>query len=115
MDRYSLNARIYPVLIMMLPIIVIGLSYSLEYNNYLQLLSSLGVTTALTYFLSNIGRDKGKLKEPILWNKWGGMPSVQLLSSNNNQIDKLTKSKYIKKLMNLSPIENIADIDVVVV
>lgn len=113
MDRYSLNARIYPVLILMLPIIVIGLSYSIEYKNYLQVLSSLGVTAALTYFLSNLGRDRGKLKEPKLWDKWGGMPSVQLLSSNNNQIDKYTKTKYINKLMILSPIENLSDIAVV--
>jgi len=113
MDRYSLNARVYPVLILMLPIIVIGLSYSLEYKNYLQLLSSIGVTAALTYLLSNVGRDKGKLQEPNLWKKWGGMPSVQLLGSNNNQIDKLTKSKYINKLINLSPIENITNIEFV--
>jgi len=105
MDKYSLNARIYPVVILLFPLVIIGISYSFEYESYLQVLSTLGVSAALTYLLSNLGRDKGKQKEPDLWKKWGGMPTVQLLSFNNELIDKHTKRKYHKILLELSPIE----------
>lgn len=105
MDKYSLNARIYPVVILLLPLVIIGISYSIEYESYFQILSTLGVSAALTYFLSNLGRDKGKQQEPILWEKWGGMPTIQLLSFKNGIIDKHTKRKYHKLLLELSPIE----------
>lgn len=104
MDKYSLNARIYPIVILLLPLVIIGLSYSIEYESYLQLLSAIGVSAALIYFLSNLGRDMGKIKEPRLWETWGGMPTVQLLSFQNDIIDKHTKRKYHKILLELSPI-----------
>lgn len=110
MDKYSLNARIYPVIILLLPVVIIGISYSIKYESYIQVLSTLGISAALTYFLSNLGRDKGKQIEPNLWKKWGGMPTVQLLSFRNEIIDKHTKRKYHKLLLALSPIEE-SDID----
>jgi hypothetical protein len=106
MDKYTLNARIYPVVILLLPIIIIGVSYSIEYDSLIQTISSLGITSALLYFFSNLGRDNGKLKEPKLWSKWGGMPTVQLLSFKNEEIDPITKRKYHKILLELSPIED---------
>lgn len=106
MDKYSLNARIYPVVIFLLPLVIIGISYSIEYEEYLQVLTTLGISSALVYFLSNIGRDSGKKKEPSLWKKWGGMPTVQLLCYDNNIIDPITKRNYHKKMLKLSPIEN---------
>jgi len=106
MDKYSLNARIYPVVILLLPLVVIGVTYSLEYEEYIQILSTLGITSALLYFLSNVGRDSGKPKEPKLWQKWGGMPTAQLLSYKNEIIDKHTKQKYHRELQNLSPIDD---------
>lgn len=111
MDKYSLNARIYPIVIFLLPLIVLGISYSVEYEKYVQILSTLGITSALVYFLSNLGRDTGKRKEPTLWNNWGGMPTIQLLSYNNSTIDKITKKKYHNKLLDLSPIEESIDFE----
>ncbi|MEI6821116.1 MAG: hypothetical protein WCL51_04225 [Bacteroidota bacterium] len=105
-DKYSIKARIYPVVIFLLPIVVIGITYSIEYEKYIQVLTTLGITSALVYFLSNIGRDSGKKKEPKLWEKWGGMPSVQLLSFRNDILDKYTKQKYHIKLLELSPIKD---------
>jgi len=105
MDKYSLNARIYPMAIFLFPIIVIGVSYSIQFDSSLQALSSLGVSTALIYLLSNLGRDKGKLKEPQLWRDWGGAPTSQMLSLLNNYINPNTKSRYHQKLGILCPID----------
>jgi hypothetical protein len=107
MDKYSLNARIYPMVLFLFPIVIIGISYSIEYEKYTQILTTLGISSALLYFLSNLGRDNGKRKESKLWEKWGGMPSSQLLSFKNNLIDNNTKRKYHQKLLRLSPIQQL--------
>jgi len=77
-DSYSLKARYYPVIILFLPVIVLGFFYSLQYESILHFLGSLGVLGALTYLFSQLGRDEGKRKEPMLWRSWGGPPTTQL-------------------------------------
>jgi len=109
MDKYSLFARIYPMVIFFLPIVVIGVSYSVVNDSYIQSLSSIGITSVLTYFLSQVGRDRGKKKETKLWEKWGGMPSVQILRPSNERIDPHTKARYIAKLKNVCPAEPTSD------
>jgi len=109
MDNYSLKARTYPVLILFLPLVIIGITYSIAYENYLQLLSTIGISTALSYFLSNIGRDFGKKKESALWNHWGGAPTSQLLNYQNDSIDNITKDRYHTKLLELVTIKKEID------
>lgn len=110
-DKYSLNARIYPMILLFMPLVVIGVTYSIEFEAYLQILSTLGVLAALVYFMSNLGRDLGKKGEQELWNKWGGMPTAQLLSFENDQIDGITKKEYHKRLNELSPIDTKPDFE----
>ena len=105
MDKYSLHARIYPMVIFFMPIIILGIFYSIIYKEVYQSLSSLGLTAVLTYFLSHIGRDRGKLKEPALWKRWGGMPSIQILRTTDNHLDTATKSRYILKLSQICPVQ----------
>ncbi|MBE9490017.1 MAG: hypothetical protein IMY67_06965 [Bacteroidetes bacterium] len=109
MDKYSLNARVYPIIIVLLPVVIIGIAYSFEYEKIQQTLSALGITAALTYFLSNIGRDQGKKKEGELWASWGGAPTSQLFSFRNKTIDLLTKERYHSKMTQLSEIEHDVD------
>jgi hypothetical protein len=101
MDRYSLFARINPVLIFILPIIIIAIAYSFDINSYLPFLSSIGLSIALAYFVANISRELGKKKERELWNKWGGIPTSQILCYENNIIDKTTKNRYHYTMMSL--------------
>ncbi|TRX66403.1 hypothetical protein [Carboxylicivirga sp. M1479] len=110
MDKYSLHARIYPVVIFLLPIVILGITYSIKYEEYFQILTTLGVSSALVYMMSNIGRDKGKKKENKLWQGWGGMPTIQLLHFRDNTIDDITKRKYHNKLLKFDPIEK-EDVD----
>ena len=91
MDKYSLSARIYPVAILFTPLVVLGIAYSFKFESYIQVLSSIGLSTALIYFLSNIGRDYGKKIESKLWRSWGGMPTIQLLSWSNSIIEHIKK------------------------
>lgn len=109
MDKYSIYARIFPMLILFLPLIIIGLAYSVKYEDYYQILSTLGITAALSYFLSNISRDFGKKKEKLLWASWGGAPTSQLLDYGNDIIDSVTKDRYHEKMMQLSPVDQTID------
>jgi hypothetical protein len=109
MDKYSLNARIYPMIIIFLPIVIIGLAYSVEYQTLQQSLSAFGGTAALTYLLSNLGRDQGKKKERLLWESWGGAPTSQLFCYKNLMIDKLTKDRYHSRMEELSNLDERID------
>lgn len=98
-DIYSLKARVYPMVIVLIPLVVLGIFYSFEFNSVIHSLASLGLVGVLTYLFSQLGRDAGKRKEPALWKKWGGSPSVQLLRWRNSAIDVHTKKRYHEKLM----------------
>lgn len=95
--------------ILLMPLIILGISYSIEMESYLNILSSIGVSAALSYFLLQLGRDNGKRKEKGLWDYWGGAPTEQLFSYQNNLIDVQTKNRYHKKMISVVPAET--DID----
>ncbi len=86
------------MMILFLPFIIFGISYAIEMESYLNILSSLGVTAALSYLFSQIGRDSGKRKENELWDSWGGTPTEQLFSYKNDIIDEQTKNRYHQKM-----------------
>lgn len=108
-DNYSLKARYFPVIIFLFPIAVIGFFYSLQFDSIFHFMASLGVVGALTYLFSQLGRDQGKLKEPSLWESWGGMPSIQLLRLRDPHFDKYTKQRYHQKLQTLCPVPSVPD------
>ncbi len=108
MNSYNLKARVYPVILSLIPIIIIGFIYSLQLQSYYQVLASFGVTTALYFLFSQLGRDKGKALEKKMWMKWGGTPSTQLFRFSDTTIDKHTKTRYHNKLVDLTGIgENV--------
>jgi len=107
LDTYSLKARIFPIVILLTPLLIVGVMCSVESNSSINLLYSLGSTTAFSYFLSQLGRDAGKRKEKKLWNSWGGPPSTQALRYSNNIFDMHTKKRYHAKLNALCPLDQI--------
>jgi hypothetical protein len=108
-DNYTLKARFYPVIMLFLPLIVLGLFYSFEFQSVLHFFSSVGILSALTFLFSQLGRDQGKKKEPELWKNWGGTPSIQVLRLRDQIIDKHTKLRYHQKLQTLFPVTTLPD------
>jgi len=106
---YTLNARLYPMAIVFLPVFVLGVVYSVEFQSYFHALSSIGIVGALTYLLSQISRDLGKRKEKGLWESWGGAPTTQILRFNNSRIDIHTKTRYHAKLQAKCPVAVLPD------
>lgn len=109
MDRYSLNARIYPVVIFYMPAIILAVLFTLKFDKYVHLFTSFGIVGALSYLFSQLGRDGGKRKEKELWKYWEGAPTTQLLRWSNNEINVNIKKRYHNKLINLCPVDNIPD------
>src|ERR1700744_691157 len=106
---YTLKARLYPIILVFLPIPLLGIVYSFEFKTYVHAVSSIGIAGALTYLLSQIGRDRGKKKEKELWSSWGGTPTTQLLRIKNPLIDIHTKTRYHNKLQTLCPMPILPD------
>lgn len=109
MDKYSLNARIYPVVIFYMPAIILAVLFSLKFDKYVQLFTSFGIVGALSYLFSQLGRDKGKKKEKDLWKHWGGAPTIQLLRWRNADINLNTKKRYHNRLATLCALDNNPD------
>jgi len=53
--------------------------------------------------LAQVARDPGKRKEPLLFEKWGGMPSVTIFRHYDGCLDKITKARYHRTLASLVP------------
>ena len=101
--QYNRAARLYPVIIVLFPVFLTAVAYLTAYENYVHYLTSALLIASITFLLRQLGRDQGKAKEPLLYEKWGSKPTTQLLSHQDNTIDELTKKRYHKKLQDLLP------------
>ena len=100
-DRYSLQARVFPVYITISPIIL-GLAAILPQGLDLPL----GVATAivfvpLAFLASQVGADFGKRLEKPLWIKWGGPPTTRFLRHSNGEFNRVTRQLLHTKLRSL--------------
>jgi len=84
-DEYNRRARIYPALLVLLPIImgIIVLAWA-----------------GTGYFLANFARDRGKQKEPYLFKLWGGKPSTRILRHRSTSNSKMLEYTH-KRLSEL--------------
>ena len=103
-SKYELNARIYPTLITLSPILLLAIYFSIDYQNIYSLIGGLGLTTILGFILGQFGRDQGKKGEKKLWKEWGGAPSTQILRYSDDTLDKHTTSNIHSTLFNLTNI-----------
>ena len=92
-NKYELNARIYPILITLLPVLIIGIYFSIDYKSIYGALGGIGLITLLSFVFGQLGRDKGKRAEKKLWDEWGGAPTTQILRLTDNVLDTHTTKK----------------------
>ncbi|EAB7345164.1 TPA: hypothetical protein P5L69_003413 [Salmonella enterica subsp. enterica serovar Concord] len=93
-DPYERYARLYPALIAILPFVVMILtlyqeSLSLLHLGFIAVLSCGGL-----FLLADIARRRGKMKEKRLWQRWGGLPSTQVLRHRDDYFDSISKVRY---------------------
>lgn len=101
MEKFDLNSKIYPILITALPIILMWSLFVkiIPVENFI--LFSSAFVPVIFFLISQFTRDFGRRVEKKLWLEWGGMPTTQLLSKENETIDLITKDRYHSKLIGI--------------
>lgn len=93
-DEYSLNARIRPALLSLLPpTLTVHITFPALYELSVGLLSLVLVFGLLTAMASYV-RYRGRKLEQHLYKTWGGKPTTYILRQNNDVIDGVTKKRY---------------------
>jgi len=100
-DSYERRARLYPMLLVLMPFLLGSASWLPPTVDLQALAGSVIVGVALAAFLSQLARDQGKRKEGQLFRLWGGKPSVQALSYFGGVFDHTTLTRYHRKLNEL--------------
>lgn len=94
LDPYERQARLFPALLCVLPLMVMCIAL---YPNQLISLKGLGGLVGcvgLMYLLADFARGQGRKHEARLWASWGGAPSVQVLRHRDHVFDPVSKSIY---------------------
>jgi hypothetical protein len=97
-DQYSLKARVYPAIIVVLPILFLAIFYITDFEAYYHYITAFISIGLLSYLLSHLGRDAGKNKESKLYELWGGKPTTQILRHSTSILDTRTKERYYRTL-----------------
>ena len=95
-DRYNIQARIYPALLLLLPLLLTVYSVfpQLITSDSVKTLASILVSFGVLYFLSSVCRSAGKKKEVELITAWGGYPTTIILRHRDDFLNNLLKSRY---------------------
>ena len=93
-DPYDRKARLGPALLCGLPLFVSIVLLIPELGTVWATVGGLVLYCGGATFLAQIGRDRGKVLEPSLFESWSGKPSVAMLRYRDNRLDTLTKNRY---------------------
>lgn len=95
-DAYTRRARVYPALLVVLPLTTTGILFGITALPWWSSVSALVVGSGLWVLLAEVGRHLGKKKEPALFKVWTGPPTTTLLrhtnSSNPVRLQRLHRS-----------------------
>jgi hypothetical protein len=95
-DKYTLYARYTPALLIVLPI-ALALFAVISPT----LLDSNSIWAVIAWFggailIWEIGRDQGKIKEPMLFEMWGGKPTIRMLRHRNTMNQTILNRRHRK-------------------
>jgi hypothetical protein len=93
-DPYDRKARLWPGLLSLLPLITMFFLLYGQKISYLTDLATLICTCGGMFLLANVSREMGKRKETKLYQRWGGIPTTQLLRHRDSNIDPISKSRF---------------------
>lgn len=93
-DPYDRKARLAPALLCALPLFVSLLLLVPEVGALWRAVGGLVLYCGGAKFLTQVGRDRGKVQEPALHASWGGKPSVAMLRHFDTRLNAPTKNRY---------------------
>jgi hypothetical protein len=105
-DRYERKARLLPgLLLAAVPALTAGAVLHEFAAWYVAASSTLGVEFLAAFVLGHLARARGRRLEDVLWNLWGGSPTLRWLRPWDDTCSDQQKSKWraaIKKLTGLT-------------
>lgn len=110
-DRYTLQARLYPALLVIFPVAPTLLVWFPAFQDLLGLLVSVCVSFGVIFLLGQLGRDRGKAIEKWLYTQWDGKPSIAMLRWRDDRLDRFTKQRchdYLKGAVTTAHFPNAA-------
>lgn len=93
-SEYELKARIFPAGFTILPFVITILIWFPELINLESSLIILAILMISLFYLGKLARERGKIVQSKLIQKWGSLPATLHLSHSDNTIDIETKKRY---------------------
>lgn len=97
-DDFTFNARVMPVLVIMLPVIAFGICKGVINRNILGVSLYITIMAIFLAFTSRIAREWGKRYEERMYLELKGMPTTIILRYSDNTLDTITKKRYHERL-----------------
>ena len=101
-DSYDRNARLYPILLLLLPVLLSFWAIVPEKMYDWEAIVGLAFWCGVAFLLKELGRGPGKRKEKSLWDSWGGPPTTLYLRHRGNT-NKTTLKRVNKNLQIIIP------------
>jgi len=103
MDAYDRRARLYPMVLVLLPAFLGIACWAPAGIEIPGLIGGTVVTMAVSAFLTQLARDQGKAREKELFRLWGGRPSDRALCYGGRVFADGTLARCHQKIMVLDP------------
>lgn len=97
-DDFTFNARVMPVLVVILPIICVGIYESIIKEGVLESAIYVSMIIIFVTFMAHIARNLGKKAEHKMVKRLGGLPTTILMRFSDTRIDPHSKMRYHKIL-----------------
>jgi hypothetical protein len=95
LDTYTLKAQAIPAMLATAPAIALVIALVLSTSSSMSKIFSTSIIAVLVVAIADLGRRLGKKKEPGIYAKLGGMPSVVMLRHRDSTFDPATKARYL--------------------
>ena len=97
-DDFTFHARVMPVIVLLIPILVISVFKGIVQDSWLENSSLLAFSIVFLTVTSKVARNLGKAYEDKMYEQLGGMPTTIVLRFSDNTFDNITKQRYHNKL-----------------
>src|SRR5690349_2399962 len=94
LDPYSIQARLQPALLTLVPIIFTAAVWYPQQYGIATGLAGVAISCGLAAFLAHLARRLGRLAEVQLFRDWGGKPTTIWLRYRDAHLDRHTKDRY---------------------
>lgn len=100
-DDFTFHARVMPIIVLFMPILVIGVTKGILQASWFESAVTSFIGLSFLSITSKIARNLGKEYEKRMYKQLGGMPSTIVLRFSDDTFDDITKQRYHKKLNQL--------------